>query len=50
MVDDNKFIMDFEFDLSGVKYCIMAERAKQFSKCDIDMDSILSPEQRFILK
>ena len=45
-----KFISDFEFDLSGVKYCIMAERAKQFSKCDIDMDSILSPEQRFILK
>ena len=45
-----KFLADFEFDLSQVDYCIMSERAKQFSKCDIEEDDIFPSKQRFILR
>jgi hypothetical protein len=45
-----KFLTDFKFDLSQIDYCIMSERAKQFSKCDIEEDDIFPSKQRFILR
>jgi hypothetical protein len=45
-----KFLTDFKFDLSQIDYCIMSERAKQFSKCDIEGNDIFPSKQRFILR